>query len=110
MWARKLTTIGKKYNRAQLLESILEPSKLIDPKYVTHLVETKDGQVLSGLLIERNANEVVLKDAQNKVFRLPASSVEHLVTQQQSLMPELLLRDMTAQQVADLLEYLGSLK
>ena len=105
-----LTTIGEKYNRGQLLESILEPSKLIDPKYVTYLVETKDGRVLSGLLADRDEEEVVLKDAQNKVLRLPASDVEQLVTQQQSLMPELLLRDMTAQQVADLLEYLGSLK
>ena len=105
-----LTTIGEKYNRAQLLESILEPSKLIDPKYVTYLAETKDGRVLSGLLAERDEKEVVLKDAQNKVLRLPVSDVEQLVTQQQSLMPELLLRDMTAQQVADLLEYLGSLK
>ena len=93
-----------------MLESILEPSKLIDPKYVTYLVETKDGRVLSGLLAGRDEKEVVLKDAQNKVLRLPVSDVEQLVTQQQSLMPELLLRDMTAQQVADLLEYLGSLK
>jgi putative heme-binding domain-containing protein len=105
-----LTTIGAKYNRAQLLESILEPSKLIDPKYVTYPVETKDGRVLSGLLAGQDEKEVVLKDAQNKVLRLPASDVEQLVTQGQSLMPELLLRDMTAQQVADLLEYLGSLK
>ena len=106
----ELTLIGKKYDRAQLLESILEPSKFIDPKFVTYLLETKDGVVMSGLLLERNAKEVVLKDAQNKVVRLPVSEIEHLATQQQSLMPELLLRDMTAQQVADLLEYLASLK
>ena len=73
-------------------------------------IETRDGRVLSGLLAGRDEKEVVLKDAQNKVLRLPVSDVEQLVTQQQSLMPELLLRDMTAQQVADLLEYLGSLK
>ncbi|MGE3819932.1 MAG: PQQ-dependent sugar dehydrogenase [Isosphaeraceae bacterium] len=105
-----LSTIGKKYDRAQLLESILEPSKFIDPQYVTYLVETKDGRVLSGLLVEKDDREVALRDAQNKVLRLPTSNVEHLVTQPQSLMPELLLRDMTARQVADLLEYLGSLK
>lgn len=106
----ELTTIGKKYDRAQLLESILEPSKFIEPKYVTYLVETKDGQVLSGLLTERTDSEIVLKDAQNKTLRIPLSNVEQLVPQQQSLMPELLLRDMTPRQVADLLEYLGSLK
>ena len=38
------------------------------------------------------------------------TDVEQLVPQQQSLMPEMLLRDMTAEQVADLLEYLSSLK
>src|SRR5262249_30924307 len=37
-----LSQIGKKYTRAQILESILEPSKSIDPKYVTYLLETTD--------------------------------------------------------------------
>src|SRR5262249_26590901 len=44
-----LSQIGKKYTRAQILESILEPSKSIDPKYVTYLVETNDGRVQTGL-------------------------------------------------------------
>ena len=51
----ELTTIGKQYDRVQLLESILEPSKRIDPKYVTYLVETKAGGILTGLLIEQSA-------------------------------------------------------
>ena len=40
-----LTKIGAKYNKAALLDQILEPSKTIDPPYITHLVETKDGRV-----------------------------------------------------------------
>lgn len=106
----ELTAIGKKFSRAQLLESMLEPSKLIDPKYVTYLAETDDGRLLNGLLVMKDENEVVLKDAQDKVVRIPAKQIEQLVPQRQSLMPDLLLRDMTAQQVADLLEYLSSLK
>ncbi len=106
----ELTTIGKKLTRAQLLESILEPSKLIEPKYVTHLVETDDGRILTGLLVQKDDDEVVLKDAQDKVSRIPTKKIEQLVPQRQSLMPDLLLRDMTAQQVADLLAYLSSLK
>ena len=106
----ELTTIGKKLTRPQLLESILEPSKLIEPKYVTHLVETDDGRILTGLLLSKDDNEVVLKDAQDKVSRIPTKQIEQLVPQRQSLMPDLLFRDMTAQQVADLLAYLGSLK
>ncbi|MBI2481253.1 MAG: c-type cytochrome [Planctomycetia bacterium] len=105
-----LTTIATKYARAELLESILEPSKRIDAKYLSYLVETKEGRVLTGLLVNQNDNEVVLRDATNVLIQIPADNVEQLATQPKSLMPELLLRDMTAQQVADLLAYLGSLK
>ncbi len=106
----ELTTISKTLNRVQLLESILEPSRRIDPKYVTHLAETDDGRLVTGLLVSKDATEVILKDAEDKLIRLPAKQVEQLVPQQQSLMPDLLLRDMTAQQVADLLAYLSVLK
>ena len=101
-----LSQISKKYSRAQLLESILEPSKNIDPAYVTYLAETTRGAVHSGLLVRKTEAEIVLKDAQGKLLTLPAREVEVLAPQQKSLMPELLLRDMTAQEVADLLEFL----
>lgn len=106
----ELSAIGKKYDRTALLESMLQPSKLIDPKYVTYLAEIDDGRVVSGLLLRKDASEVVLKDAQNMEVRIPAGQILTLVPQGQSLMPDLLLRDMTAQQVADLLAYLSSLK
>ena len=44
-----LTKIGTKYDKLALLDQILEPSKTIDPQYVTYLLETKDGRVVSGL-------------------------------------------------------------
>lgn len=106
----ELTHIASKYTRAQLLESILEPSKFIDPKYLMYLVETSQGRVLTGLLVEKTAAAVVLRDAQDQVVRIPAKDVQQFVPQRQSIMPELLLRDMTAEQVADLLEFLESLK
>jgi putative heme-binding domain-containing protein len=105
-----LTKIGSKYDRAALLDQILEPSRTIDPQYVSYLMETKDGRVLTGLVVEKSAREVVLKDAQGKTVRVPGTEVEQLVPQSRSLMPELLLRDLTAQQVADLLEYLTTLR
>jgi putative heme-binding domain-containing protein len=103
----ELTQISKKYNRAQLLESILEPSKGIEPKFVTYLIETVDGRVITGLLVFRDEQIVVLKDAQSKEVRISTSQVQFFAPQQKSLMPELLLQDMTAQQVADLIEFLA---
>jgi putative heme-binding domain-containing protein len=105
-----LSQIGKKYDRAKLLESILEPSKTIEPAYVAHLVATKSGAVYSGLLVRKSDAEVVLKDAQGKIVTVPARELEDVAAQPKSLMPELLVRDLTAQEVADLLEFLGSLR
>jgi putative heme-binding domain-containing protein len=105
-----LSEIGKKYTRVQILESILEPSKSIEPKYVAYLVETSDGKVHTGLLAEKNDREVVLRTVGDKEVRIPAGKVETMVPQSKSIMPELLLRDLTAEQAADLLEFLASLK
>ncbi len=105
-----LTRIGAKYDRAALLDQILEPSRTIDPQFVSYSLETRDGRVMTGLVVEKNGREVVLKDAQGKTLRVPVGDVEHLVPQSRSLMPELLLRDLTAQQVADLLEFMTTLR
>ena len=105
-----LSQIGKKYSPAELLTHLLEPSKQIDPKYVQYTLETTDGRVMSGLLVEKTEQHVILRNAQNPRMIVPASQIEQLVPQQKSLMPELLLRDMTPQQAADLLAFLASLK
>jgi putative heme-binding domain-containing protein len=102
-----LTGIGQRWSRAQLLESILEPSRTIDPKFLTYVVETADGQVHTGLLRSRGDQWVVLQDAEGKERRIPAGDVELLTPQQKSLMPELLLQDFSPQQVADLLAFLA---
>ena len=105
-----LDQIGKKYGRAEILENILDPSKRVEEKYLTYLLETKKGQVHTGILVSRDAARVVLKDATNKRIEVAAADVELLAPQQKSLMPELLLRDLTAEQVADLTAFLSSLK
>lgn len=101
-----LSQIGRKYDRRQMLEHILEPSKTIDPKYVSYVVELNDGRVLSGLLIDRTAAEFVLRDAKDQELRVATEDVERIAPQRQSLMPDLQLRDLTPQQTADLLTYL----
>jgi uncharacterized repeat protein (TIGR03806 family) len=105
-----LDLIGKKYDRAKILDNILNPSKEIDQKYLTWQVETKQGKTYSGILVSKDAAKVVLKDANNKMTEVAVNDVELMVSQQKSLMPELLLKDFTAEQVADLTAFLSSLK
>jgi putative heme-binding domain-containing protein len=105
-----LSQIGKKYDRAKLLESILDPSKEIDKAYVAYTLQTADGRLLTGLIVKRDTKEILLRDAQDKEHRVPVAQVELLEASKKSLMPEQLLRDLTAQQAADLLDYLAALK
>ena len=105
-----LSEIGKKYSPFQLLESILEPSKTIDPKYASYLVEAEDGRTYTGLLEERDDSTIIVKSAENKLKKLSIDEVERRIPLQKSLMPDLLVRDMTAEDVANLIAFMSSLK
>jgi hypothetical protein len=52
----------------------------------------------------------VLKDVKSQQVRVPADDIEALVPQPKSLMPELILSEVTAQDAADLLAFLTTLK
>lgn len=105
-----LGNVGSKFDRRALLESILEPSRNIEPRYLTWLLELDDGRVVTGRLVEKTEEEYVLKTATNVEVRIKAEQVERAQLQRVSLMPDLQLRDLTVEQVADLLAYLESLR
>ncbi len=105
-----LTKIGKKYERKTLLETIIDPSKAIAPEFVPYLVETTDGKILAGFIVERTESQIVLKDINARTIRVKTADVESLVRQEKSLMPELILGEVTAQDAADLLAFLTTLQ
>ena len=104
-----LSMIGRKYERAALLETIMNPSKAISHEYKPHMVETINGQVFVGFVVEKTDAQLVLKDIRGNLIRVHAADVETLVEQQRSLMPELILQEVSAQDAADLLAYLTTL-
>ncbi len=99
--------IRKRLNRAEILTSILEPSKQIDAKYAHYVIETVDGRVLGGVLKEKTAQQLIIVSAQGKELIIPAQDVDFFERQDKSMMPDLQVRDMTAQQVADLLAFIS---
>ena len=105
-----LSHIASKYNRADLLDNILNPSKTIAPGYITYIVRTKAGDTYSGFLISKSEREIVIKDAQLQHIHVPAGDVQKVSAQPVSAMPEGLLSDLTPQQAADVLEFLSGLK
>jgi uncharacterized repeat protein (TIGR03806 family) len=108
-----LSEIGKKYQPAEILENLLDPSKKIDEKFTPYSLATVDGKVYSGILAEKSEKEVVLKvleESKSAEVRVSVDEIDELAPQGKSIMPDFLLRDMTAQQAADLLAFLSSLK
>jgi uncharacterized repeat protein (TIGR03806 family) len=105
-----LDRVGARLDRRRILESLLEPSKTIAPEYRTWVAVTEDGRSVTGLIVERTEDTVRIVDAAGKPTDLAAATIEELNALPTSLMPEQLLRDLTAAQAADLVAYLESLK
>ena len=103
-------SLTKYSERPELLSHILDPSAKIAPEYSQYVLVTQAGQAHTGLLVEKTATTLVLKNTDKELIRVDAEDVVLLEKQQKSLMPDLLLRDMTAQEVADLLTFLLSIR
>jgi putative heme-binding domain-containing protein len=101
-----LSAIGTQRTREELLDSLLAPSNRVEPAFASYLVTTSRGKSHTGLLVRRDAKEVVLRDAENKELVVSAADVEAFQPSRVSLMPEGLLTHLTPQEAADLLEYL----
>lgn len=91
----------------QLVESILEPSKTIRKGYETTVVRTDEGEVLTGVVLEKGDDFWSLRNANGELVRVKVSEIESSSQSSQSLMPSgLVLQLSTRQQFLDLLKYL----
>lgn len=105
-----LREMAKKRSRTELLTSLLTPSAAIEPAYRTNIVELTSGRVVTGLIVKQDEQTLVLRESTGKDITISKADIETQTVSTQSLMPEGLLRDLTAQEAADLLAYLESLK
>jgi putative membrane-bound dehydrogenase-like protein len=105
-----LSSIGKKASRENLLESILLPSKAIADQYVTWLVATNGGLLVSGLLVEETPDSITVRDANGKDTKIDKKEIESRTKSPTSLMPSDLLAYMTEEDLLDIVEYLLELK
>jgi len=102
-----LTAVGRRYNRATLLEHLVAPSQLIAPEYVLHLIETKDDRSFSGFPERTGNGGIQLRLESGESIRLTRDEIAALSRSPLSAMPEGLLSALTATEVADLLAYLS---
>lgn len=105
-----LAVIGDKYTREQLITSVLEPSSGIHPDYAAVVIVTRDGKSRTGVLKRSSDSQIELFDAEGSVVRIPMREVEQQRRSSTSLMPAGLFKTVNAEQFADLIAYLSTLR
>jgi putative heme-binding domain-containing protein len=103
----ELTHANRK-DRDYLLASIVDPSAVIRKEYLSYVVQTRDGRLLTGLIADQSPSSITLLDAKNERTVIPRNKVESIQESAVSLMPENLLKELKPNDVRDLFTYLQS--
>jgi putative membrane-bound dehydrogenase-like protein len=90
-----------------LLVSIFDPSRQVDERFVAYIATTVDGRSFSGILAGESSSSITLRGQEGKEQTFVRSELDELRSTGKSLMPEGLEKDLTRQDVADLLAYLA---
>ncbi|MGA1338493.1 MAG: PVC-type heme-binding CxxCH protein [Opitutales bacterium] len=99
-------TAYQRDNLGTMLISIVHPNAEIREGFQYFSVTTHDGRSLSGFLVERDAQILVLRGLEGEDITVRQADVRLLTPLGRSLMPEGLLTGMTPQQLRDLFAYL----
>ena len=103
-----LTSIGASAQVDYLVESVFYPNKAIKEGYHAYLVETEDGEDLSGIFVRENADEYVIRTAADKEVSIPKKQIKKK-TLGGSLMPSGLIDTLSHQDQLDLFRFLSEL-
>jgi len=101
-----LTGISTKQDRAQIIESVLYPSKLILDGYQQVLFKMKDDDDYSGIIRTETADTVTVIDSLGATNILQKSAIKSRKISQISLMPEGLQTGLSLKDFSDLIGFL----
>jgi putative heme-binding domain-containing protein len=105
-----LSEIGTKLGRDALFEAILDPSAGISFGFEAWTFTLKNGDEVYGLIGSETADEIAVKAVGGIMTRLKKNEIASRQQSKLSIMPAGLQAALTAQELADLVEYLVSLK
>jgi putative heme-binding domain-containing protein len=104
-----LAQLDPKTTPIEILRSLLEPSAKIDEKYQTHVFTTKDGNVVTGMILEEGPERIKLIEnplAKTAPVFLDRASIDERSKSPNSIMPKGLLDKLTTEEVLDLIAYI----
>jgi len=95
---------------ADLLINILDPNREALPAFTQYTVVTDRGRIYNGMIAAESATSITLKRAEAAQDVILRANIDQLVSNGISLMPEGLEKDINPQQMADLIEFVRSIK
>ena len=95
---------------ATLLIAILDPNREVKPNFVNYVIQTNDGQDLSGVIAGETATSLTLRRPGGGEDVILRRNVKAMRSTGLSLMPEGLETGIDYQQMADLMRFLQTLK
>ena len=101
-----LADAGKRFSVAYLVESVLAPNKVISPVFKSSTIETKEGKVLTGLIVTETAEKLELLLPDTKRISINKSDIDARKLTDVSAMPQGVVK--TPEELRDVLAYLLS--
>ncbi len=106
-----LTGVGGRFNARNLLESLIEPSKVVSDQYQKTTFLLTDGRVIDGRVINLSGDGLrVLTDMLNpsKLASIEREEIEESRPSETSMMPAGLLDTLSEEEILDLVAFLRS--
>ena len=106
-----LTTAGRRYSVRDLLDQVVNPSKVINDQFSAVMVITDEGLVHSGVVVNLNNDGLTLNTDltdPNKRVTINRNTIDEMLVSKTSPMPAGLFNRMTREEILDLVAYLIS--
>ncbi len=91
-----------------LLTAILDPNRAVEAKYTGYSAATRDGRVVTGMIVEETATSITLAKSDGTRDIILRVDLDSLASSGKSFMPEGLEKDLSPQDVADVIAFVRS--
>jgi len=106
-----LTGVGKRFNNQYLLESLIEPSKVISDQYQASIFLKTSGQSVVGKVANLNGDQLMVITNMlepGSFTNIATGEIEEVQPSRVSMMPSGLLDTLSQEEILDLIAYLKS--
>ncbi|MCA9058788.1 MAG: c-type cytochrome [Planctomycetaceae bacterium] len=107
----ELTSVARRYNARTMLESLLEPSKVISDQYEASVFLLHSGEQIIGRVVNLNSDRLMVSENMldpGNLTTINRDQIEESLVSKTSMMPNGLVNNLQREDILDLIAYLQS--